>query len=316
VRLPWPAAAVLGIFSLSYASVVIFVAPWSWIRSSDPNGSWIVLTADPGQPTGPYDVGVDARGNVYGADAGADHVLILSPAGVPLAHWGTPACSAAESMAIDADGDVYIGHTAFGSEAMRGSEGHDFLIRKYSPTGDRLDEWGASEPYGSVLSEITSLAIAPDGHVYAADWRNHRIIRLSPDGEQLPSWSTGARRPMALAADGAGNLYVGYAGGFLIDGLSASGKHLGSWRTGRAYFDTIRFGLAVDRDGTIYASDPIGAPHLLKMSPAGYVMAEFGSEGDAAGQFRSADRLAVDAERNLYVTDRRTRYVQKFTPAP
>jgi sugar lactone lactonase YvrE len=315
VRLTSPAATVIGIFALSYASVVTFVAPWAWTPPADLAGSWTALTGDADQLVGPYGVAVDAQGNAYVADGGADRVLVLSTAGVPLAQWGTATHSRAESMAVDAAGDVYIGYTTLGNVATRGPQGPGFLMRKFSPTGEQLAAWGTTEPYGGVLSEITGLAVAPDGTVYAADWRNSRIIRLSPAGEELASWKTGVRRPMALASDRTGSLYVGYAGGFLIDKLSPSGSRLSQWRTGRAFFGTIRYGLAVDRDGTVYVADPANAPHLLKLSPGGRVEAEFGSKGDAVGQFRHPDRLAMDAHGNAYVADRMSRRVQKFTPA-
>lgn len=79
-------------------------------------GTWHVLAGDqtgPGQFDAPFGVAVDAEGNVYIADTGNHRIQKLSPAGQPLAQWGSRGDGPGQfnnplSLALDGQGNVYV----------------------------------------------------------------------------------------------------------------------------------------------------------------------------------------------------------------
>lgn len=68
-------------------------------------------------------------------------------------------------------------------------------------------------PKGTLYTEGTTYLIvgcnfAPDGTLWAFDSQGHVVVRVAPDGTQLPNWEPG-RGFGSVSWDGAGNLYFG-----------------------------------------------------------------------------------------------------------
>ena len=70
-------------------------------------------------------------------------------------------------------------------------------------------------------------------------------------------------------------------------------------------------GVAVDDDGNIYVT-VTGA--ILKLSPTGEVLAEWGSAGDKLGRFKEVHFIALDAAGNLFVPEPEKQRLQKLSP--
>ena len=73
-------------------------------------------------------------------------------------------------------------------------------------------------------------------------------------------------------------------------------------------------GLAIDRDGNVYAVD-FGVNRVQVFRPDGTYMTEWGSTGSGDGQFKGARAVAVDNDANVYVLDTDNNRIQKFGPA-
>jgi tripartite motif-containing protein 71 len=71
--------------------------------------------------------------------------------------------------------------------------------------------------------------------------------------------------------------------------------------------------VAIDAAGNIYVTDQY-KDQVLKFSPAGVLLATFGTNGYNDGQFSNPEGLAVDAAGNVYVGDQGNYRVQKFSP--
>lgn len=72
------------------------------------------------------------------------------------------------------------------------------------------------------------------------------------------------------------------------------------------------WGVAVDAQGNVYASDFTGAG-IRKVSPAGAALATWGTAGNGDGQLSTPKYLATDASDNVYVADSGNSRVQKFS---
>lgn len=70
--------------------------------------------------------------------------------------------------------------------------------------------------------------------------------------------------------------------------------------------------VAWDAAGNIFVSDGYGNSHVVKFSPLGDFVKEWGTQGTEAGQFRTPHSIAVDAKGNVYVGDRGNRRIQVF----
>ncbi|TAK64770.1 MAG: hypothetical protein EPO22_05500 [Dehalococcoidia bacterium] len=120
------------------------------------------------------------------------------------------------------------------------------------------------------------IAVAPDGDVLVADAANHRVLRYAADGQLL--WSFGAGRRAAGTA-----------------GLNTPG------------------GLALDAAGNVHAVDILNG-RVVKLSPGGAFVAEYGHLGETAGALARPKDVAVDAAGNVYVSDSLLAAVQVFGP--
>ena len=72
-------------------------------------------------------------------------------------------------------------------------------------------------------------------------------------------------------------------------------------------------GVAIDRKGDVYVAD--SANHrIVKRSPAGDLLAAWGSAGNGPGQFVRPVGVAVDGQGFIYVADNGNARIQKLSP--
>jgi uncharacterized protein (TIGR03663 family) len=178
------------------------------------------------------------------------------------------------------------------------------------------------------------LAIAPDGSLYVADSRNHRIQHFSAEGQFLGAWGSFSgleqgqpaldrfNEPWGVAVSPDGQwVYVADTWNHRIVKFTANGQPVQSW--GHANFgqssDPYGFwgprGLAVDRQGRVYVTDT-GNKRVVIFDASGHYLTQFGQLGMEPGQFDEPVGIALDALGNVYVADTWNSRVQSFQPAP
>ncbi len=134
-------------------------------------------------------------GSIYLYDAQSPRVRRLTPQGtiVPFAGAltggatytgeGGPAIDAhlpsgsSNGMAVGPDGSVYFNTS---SQVFR--VGPDGLIHRFAGTGTPGFGGDEGPATAAQLKNATSVALGPDGSLYIADFENHRIRRVAPDG--------------------------------------------------------------------------------------------------------------------------------------
>lgn len=279
------------------------------IRKVAPDGTVTTLAGAPGaagavDATGmaarfnsPSGVAADGVGNVYVADTNNHLIRKITPAGVVTTLAGNVFGGRADgngaaasfnqpmNLTVDAAGNVYVSDTG------------NNTIRKITPAGDvttlagTAPLAGATDGVGAAARFYAPRGIAVDaaGSVFVADFRNHLIRRIAPDG----TVST-----LAGTATVPGS----------VDG------------TGAAALLNYPQGLACDGAGNLYVSE-IGAPLLRGVTPAGAVATLYGRPrqygvltGPAPGAFHRPVSVAVNATGTLlYVVDSAESVVLKIT---
>ena len=154
------------------------------------------------------------------------------------------------------------------------------------------------------ITLLTTLAPvqAATTYVFTAQWGSPG----SDDGQ--------FNRPISIAVDSSGNVYVGDIFIHRVQKFSSTGTYLaqwGSYGSGNGQFYTPS-GIAVDSSGNVYVVDT-GNNRVQKFSSTGTYLAQWGSYGSGNGQFYTPSGIAVDSSGNVYVVDTGNNRVQKFS---
>lgn len=267
------------VFTYQTAEVVTFVAGgYNTVGSADGAGS----KASFFQPTG---LASDASGNIYVADQGNNLIRKITPDGTVTTIAGT------------------------------GHQGHQ--------DGPALS---------ASFSKPHALAVDASGVIFIADSFNGLIRKITPDGQvstlagnissNQPVDGTGTAatfgRPMGIALDASGNLFVADQGGSRIRKVTQAGV-VTTVYSGNSINP---YSLVLDKDGNIIITDATGN-NLDKITQSG-VYSEFagsntiiGGSLDGTGNaasFYSPNGLAIDPNGIIYVIDRGNGWIRKVTP--
>jgi hypothetical protein len=246
----------------------------------------------------PLSVATGPGGDVYLSDPANGQIQRFSPDGQLRDRWGHfgRAYEVARDIAVSAAGDVYV------ANGVR----------------DRLDVLTAEgAPIRDWRSASRAVAVAPSGSVYVVGYRrvsryqgSFQVEDFAADGTLLTTWGAGAGgaahelgEPWGIATGPGGEVYVPDWGGH-VRAFSGAGDPLLSWDTAGFSFD-----LATDAAGNVYVAEGGLAQKVEKFSPAGDLIAVFGSSGTRPGRFVDPMSVAVDSGGDVYVASHSASYL-------
>ena len=316
--------------------ITTFAGTAGVVGSADGTGS-AALFASPSQ------IAVDSANNLFIADTGNHTIRKITPAGVVTTVAGLAGSSGSKDgtgsgarffspigIALDASGNLYV------------ADNDNDTIRKITPAGVVTTIAGSPGAVGSMdgtgsaarFSDPRDLAVGASGNIFVADTLNSTIREVTPAGVvttfagkagvtgSANGTGSAARffQPQGLAADSAGNLYVGDTGNDTIRKISPSaavttlaGMALVSGSadgTGNAARFFGPRGVTVDESGNVYVTDTINET-VRKITPAAVVTTLAGlplTAGSADGsgsiaRFISPQGVGVDSTMHLFVSD-------------
>lgn len=137
-------------------------------------------------------------------------------------------------------------------------------------------------------------------------------------GSILNSWGANLFiMPHGLTVDAGNNIWVTDVGLHQVFKFSYKGELL--MKVGQAKIsgnDSLHFNMptdiAVAKNGNFYVSDGYGNSRIMKFSPNGNYLFEWGKKGKGAGEFNIPHGLAIDNNENIYVADRENERIQIF----
>jgi sugar lactone lactonase YvrE len=302
----------------------------------------------------PQRIAVDRMRNLYVTD-GNGQIRRITPSGAVTTFAGAPAQSGT------ADGDALSARFSFSNGVVLDRAGNLFVadmdngtIRKITPSGvvttfagtpgkgGSADGAGAAAQFGGVAT----LAMDPAGNLYAAEFYNNTVRKVTPAGIVTTFVGTAGKAggadgkgaaaqlsgPNDIAADSRGNLYIADFYNNTVrkitpDGLvstlaGSAGKAGSDDGVGVAARFDGPAGVAPDAAGNVYVTE-LNNHTLRKIAPNGRVTTVAGIAGkpgsaDGAG---SAARLngpwgiAIDRHGDIFLCDTGNNAIRKVTPA-
>jgi len=253
-----------------------------------------------------------------------------------LARFNHPA-----SLALDREGNIYVADT------------NNHVVRKITPAkvvttlAGKPGQAGSDDgPAASArFNYPTGVAIDSQGNAWVADFGNHLLRRVTPQGMVSTvagvageSGSADGSGPAArfnqihgVAVDATGNAYAADFGNHTIRKISANGAVTtlaglaGNPGSNDGLAATARFcapyAVAVDSAANVYVADTSNQT-IRKITPDGFVNTIAGQPGNAgsidgpgpAARFAIPAGITVDSARNIYVADFGNYSIRKITP--
>lgn len=195
----------------------------------------------------------------------------------------------ARSIAIDANGNIYVGEYSGGR------------IQVFDPAGKFVTQWTANPkmPLRGLAADRKGVVYVVQsgkidkyegasgkslGEIKFGDGWGFDDIAISADGGFVAAWSRGSDDIVRMDSSGSVTRHIKAAISSVTDRSE------------------LNIRVAIDGSGNIYALGTFNNA-VFKFSPDGKYVNKFGGEGEKPGQFRAPYSIAVDGLGRVYVSD-------------
>jgi tripartite motif-containing protein 71 len=222
-----------------------------------------------------------------------------------------------EAVALDAQGDVYVGDQL------------SYTVQKFSAAGALEAEWGSYGGGHGQFGPIGGIAVGSEGDVYVVDSSHNRVEKFGPDGEYLGDWGHrgtevgdfdfgSSQNPAALPGGGiavaGGYVFVADSGNNRIERFNLDGGEAMAWGGAGGAPGQFSYprGVAANEHEVIVSDDD--NHRVEEFTTEGAFVAAAGTQGAGPEQFGYPYGVALDALGNVYVADDSNDRVVKLNP--
>ncbi|MBW3544152.1 MAG: IPT/TIG domain-containing protein [Bacteroidetes bacterium] len=295
----------------------------------------------------PWDLVQDAEGNFYITDYDSHRIRKVTPNGVVTTLAGSTA-GYADGTAAQAqfDGPTAIAIDAAGNLYVTEYTGH--RIRKITPAGEvstvagsGVEGFADGAAAEAQFSKPSGIAVDAAGNLYVGDKHNHRIRKITPDGQVSTLAGSGTEgfadglgeaaqfnNPAGLTIDGDGNLYLADTDNERVRKVTPDGEVSTVAGSGIAGFadgpaEEAQFNETWDvwvaNDGVLYIADYKN--HRIRMITTDGTVRSIAGSGEAGKEdgveglasFNQPGGITMGIDGHLYVADNRNFLIRKIT---
>jgi len=234
----------------------------------------------------PSGLAIDAEENIYVADTGNNRIRKITPQGVVSTIAGDGTAGYKDGPASQAQFDGPIGVAVDNAGRVYVADSYNDRVRLISPNGQVTTVAGAKGPGYADGQSATALfdtpcgvAVSADGSLLIADTGNHRLRRITADGNV-------STLPVFFADEG-----------------------------GAAQPASV-IGVALTHDGFLYVTES-EAGRVLQIAPDGaarIIAANGISSQGARDRFNQLTGITIDRNGDLYVADSANYTIRKLSP--
>ncbi|MFT4037541.1 MAG: 6-bladed beta-propeller [Thermomicrobiales bacterium] len=225
-----------------------------------------------------------------------------------------PPLSSAESVFVDATGDIFVA----------GGAGH--CVSRFTSSGVLKRTFGVcGAPGGSGMNQFNFAGgvVACGSNIIITDTGNNRAQIYGPD--DTAAWMTltsatgsGSNQismPHEMSMDKDRNIYLADAGNSRVIKFNSSWAHMMQFGTGVAGIGTLQLNhpqsAVADRNGRVHVADTSNH-RVMIFAPDGSFVRTFGSLGATPGRFHAPESIAVASNGDIFVSESMNRRVQQF----
>lgn len=180
-------------------------------------------------------------------------------------------------------------------------------------------------PVDGNMVQPTGVAVNSQGHIFAFNKGNHKLMEFDAEGQFVRSLGDGIfKDPHGIRIDAEDNIWTTDLESHLVIKMSPEGKVLlvlGENGTSGLYNETrgmILFfkpaDVAFGRNGDIYVADGYGNHRVVRLDKHGKLIKAWGKQGSEQGNFDNPHNIITDHQGRVYVADRNNARVQVFSP--
>ena len=271
----------------------------------------------------PRDMALDAEGNLYVVDSGADQVIKFDATGKVLARVGGQGNGNGEfsepwGISVDKQGNVYVADT------------WNHRIQKFDANLQFITAWGA---FGNAAPADGSgfnpgnffgprdVVTDDAGNVYVTDTGNKRVVKFSADGVPLAGFGQGGpgrgqfQEPVGIARNSKGEFYVADTWNRRVQRFDKDFRYMDEFAavgwTGQGLLNKPY--ISIDAQDNVLASDP-ESHRIIRYSATGEVQAVYGRFGSDLSSFNVPAAAVVDPQGRMYVSESGNSRVLHFPP--